>query len=80
MLKIRSSKCDDKFFELLLRVLKADVEESRTRAFVKRLLQLALNNAPQFAAGALLVYDQLLMERPSIIKLPNERTSVCYQR
>ncbi|CAD5223382.1 unnamed protein product [Bursaphelenchus okinawaensis] len=69
MLTVRSSKADVQFFDLIHKVLKADPVEDRVRAFIKRLLQLALINTPAFAAAVLLLYNSLLNDRPQLIQL-----------
>jgi hypothetical protein len=78
MLHIRSSNADSQFFKLLKQVLKSDPVDERVRAFIKRLLQLALNNSASFSAAALLAYDDILKEKPHIIKLRDEKARVCY--
>ncbi|CAD5232531.1 unnamed protein product [Bursaphelenchus xylophilus] len=69
MLTVRSSKADVQFFDLVHKVLKTDPVEERVRAFIKRLLQLALINTPAFAAAVLLLYNALLTEKPQLIQL-----------
>ncbi|KAI6213106.1 CAAX farnesyltransferase subunit beta [Aphelenchoides besseyi] len=70
MLRIRSSKNDTEFFRLMNQVLRSDTVDTRIRAFIKRLLQLALNSTPSFAASALILYSSLLTEKPDLIRLP----------
>ncbi|KAI6202615.1 CBF domain-containing protein [Aphelenchoides fujianensis] len=71
MHRIRSSKNDAQFFQLMSRVLRTDTVDTRIRAFIKRLLQLALNSTPSFASSALILYSSLLAERPELLRLPH---------
>ncbi|KAI6223132.1 CBF domain-containing protein [Aphelenchoides fujianensis] len=71
MHRIRSSKNDAQFFQLMGRVLRTDTVDTRIRAFIKRLLQLALNSTPSFASSALILYSSLLAERPELLRLPH---------
>ncbi|KAI6190400.1 CBF/Mak21 family protein [Aphelenchoides bicaudatus] len=73
ILRVRSSSADAKFFYLMRQALKTDTVIERVRAFVKRLMQLALNNSASFAAAALLTYDELLKDKPSVIKVGDEK-------
>jgi ribosome biogenesis protein MAK21 len=66
------------FLSLAFKVMKEDTSMERQHAFVKRLLQVSLSAAPQFACGVLLLLSELLKERPhlqSAIMQPEEQTS-----
>jgi hypothetical protein len=54
------------FLSLLFRAMRADVSTKRLCAFVKRLLQVALHQQPNFACGCLLLTSQLLQARPHV--------------
>lgn len=56
-------------FNLLYKSLKADPVDRRVKAFVKRLLQLALHETPAFACGALILIAKLVAERPAVLRL-----------
>ncbi|CAJ0937423.1 unnamed protein product, partial [Mesorhabditis belari] len=49
--------------------MKADTMETRVRAMVKRLLQVAVNDSAPFAAGILVLVSKLAEERPNVIML-----------
>ena len=48
------------FLSLLFKAMQADVSLARVCAFVKRLLQVALHQQPNFACGCLMITSQLL--------------------
>lgn len=62
------------FLSLLFKAMRADVSPKRACAFVKRLLQVACHQAPNFACGCLLLTSQLLQARaalpPSLLCMP----------
>ncbi|KAI4387338.1 hypothetical protein MLD38_005178 [Melastoma candidum] len=60
-----SSKAE-MFIGLLLRAMKNDVNLKRVSAFVKRLLQVALQQPPQYACGYLFLLSELLKARPPL--------------
>ncbi|CAB3396983.1 unnamed protein product [Caenorhabditis bovis] len=59
------------FLKLLFDTLKEDSSAQRVRAFVKRLLQVAVNAPPEFAASILLLISKIkiLREDPNLIVL-----------
>ncbi|KAK4778070.1 hypothetical protein SAY87_018257 [Trapa incisa] len=54
------------FIGLLLRAMRNDVNLKRVAAFSKRLLQVALQQPPQYACGYLFVLSELLKARPPL--------------
>ncbi|XP_010033666.2 CCAAT/enhancer-binding protein zeta [Eucalyptus grandis] len=62
---MNSSKAE-MFIGLLLRVMKSDVNLKRVAAFSKRLLQVALQQPPQYACGYLFLLSELLKARPPL--------------
>eukprot|EP00252_Welwitschia_mirabilis_P019006 TRINITY_DN4287_c0_g1_i1.p1 TRINITY_DN4287_c0_g1~~TRINITY_DN4287_c0_g1_i1.p1 ORF type:complete len:1060 (-),score=290.87 TRINITY_DN4287_c0_g1_i1:464-3643(-) len=62
---MNSSKIE-MFLGLLFKVLKADLNVRRVPAFVKRLLQVALQQSPNFACACLLLVSELLKARPTL--------------
>lgn len=48
------------FLSLLFKAMRADVSPKRVCAFVKRLLQVAAHQQPNFACGCLMLTSQLL--------------------
>lgn len=73
-----SSSQASSFLSLIFKVIKEDTSLERQHAFVKRLLQVALNAPPQFACGVLLLLSELLKERShlrSAILQPEEQTN-----
>lgn len=55
------------FLSLLFKAVQADVSISRVCAFVKRLLQVALHQQPNFACGCLMITSQLLQVATSLL-------------
>lgn len=55
------------FLSLLFKAVQADVSVPRVCAFVKRLLQVALHQQPNFACGALMITSQLLQVMPQLL-------------
>ena len=53
------------FLSLLFKAMQADVSLARVCAFVKRLLQVALHQQPNFACGCLMITSQLLQVLPA---------------
>lgn len=62
---MNSSKAE-MFIGLLLRALKGDVNLKRASAFSKRLLQVALQQPPQYACGCLFLLSEVLKARPPL--------------
>ncbi|XP_027337939.1 CCAAT/enhancer-binding protein zeta [Abrus precatorius] len=62
------------FIALLLRAMKRDVNLKRVTAFSKRLLQIALQQPPQYACACLFLLSELLKARPPLwnVVLQNE--------
>ncbi|PON45124.1 CCAAT-binding factor [Parasponia andersonii] len=54
------------FIGLLLRAMKSDVNLKRVAAFAKRVLQVALQQPPQYACGCLFLLSEVLKARPSL--------------
>jgi len=50
----------DEYFGLLFRAIKIDTELGRTKAFLKRMIQMAYNNEPNYAAATLLVVSEVI--------------------
>ncbi|KAI9011722.1 CBF/Mak21 family-domain-containing protein [Hyaloraphidium curvatum] len=64
------------FLNLIYRVVKADPSVPRTLAMLKRLLQIAANQAPPFAVAALFLLSEVSKEKPAIwasIKMSESR-------
>lgn len=61
---MHSSK-DEMFIGLLLRAMKNDVNVKRVSAFSKRLLQVALQQPPQYACACLFLLSELLKSKPN---------------
>nr|XP_027122721.1 CCAAT/enhancer-binding protein zeta-like [Coffea arabica] len=70
---MNSSK-EEMFIGLLLRAMKNDINLRRIAAFSKRLLQVALQQPPQYACGCLFLLSEVLKARPPLwnIVLQNE--------
>ncbi len=51
------------FLSLLFKAMRADVSPKRVCAFVKRLLQVAAHQQPNFTCGCLMLTSQLLQAR-----------------
>ncbi|KAL2933089.1 CCAAT/enhancer-binding protein zeta [Bienertia sinuspersici] len=54
------------FIGLLLRAMKGDVNLKRVAAFSKRLLQVSLQQPPQYACGCLFLLSEVLKSRPPL--------------
>ncbi|KAF8011279.1 hypothetical protein BT93_J1784 [Corymbia citriodora subsp. variegata] len=72
---MNSSKAE-LFIGLLLRVMKSDVNLKRVAAFSKRLLQVALQQPPQYACGYLFLLSELLKARPPLWNVVLQSESV----
>lgn len=77
LLTIHSSTHDTEFFHLLERVILSDESVERVKAFLKRMLQLALSNSPAFATAALLLYFKVSQKKEGIVKL-TKKANVCF--
>ncbi|XP_056176264.1 protein SLOW WALKER 2 [Syzygium oleosum] len=64
------------FIGLLLRAMKSDVNLKRVAAFSKRLLQVALQQPPQYACGYLFLLSELLKARPPLWNVVLQSESV----
>jgi len=62
---MNSSK-EEMFIGLLLRAMKSDINLKRISAFSKRLLQVALQQPPQYACGCLFLLSEVLKARPPL--------------
>ncbi|VFQ65516.1 unnamed protein product [Cuscuta campestris] len=60
---MNSSK-EEMFFGLLLRAMKNDINLKRVAAFAKRLLQVSIQQPPQYACGCLFLLSEVLKEKP----------------
>ncbi|RWS08639.1 CCAAT/enhancer-binding protein zeta-like protein [Dinothrombium tinctorium] len=54
------------FFNLVYRAIKKDPVSKRVKAFLKRLLQVALHSSSQISAGIIILTSQILKVRPEI--------------
>ncbi|XP_030535917.1 protein SLOW WALKER 2 [Rhodamnia argentea] len=72
---MNSSKAE-MFIGLLLRAMKSDVNLKRVAAFSKRLLQVALQQPPQYACGYLFLLSELLKARPPLWNVVLQSESV----
>lgn len=54
------------FLGLVFKAIKSDINSKRMAAFSKRLMQVALQGAPQFACGCLLLLSEVLKSRPTL--------------
>ncbi|KNA07363.1 hypothetical protein SOVF_172630, partial [Spinacia oleracea] len=54
------------FIGLLLRAMKSDINLKRVAAFSKRLLQVSLQQPPQYACGCLFLLSEILKSRPPL--------------
>ncbi|KAK9132331.1 hypothetical protein Scep_011859 [Stephania cephalantha] len=72
---IYSSKAE-MFIGLLLRAMKNDINLKRVSAFSKRLLQVALQQPPQFACGCLFLLSEVLKARPPLWNMVLQSESI----
>ncbi|KAJ1407043.1 CCAAT-binding factor [Sesbania bispinosa] len=64
------------FIALLLRAMKRDVNLKRVAAFSKRLLQIALQQPPQYACACLFLLSELLKARPPLWNMMLQNESI----
>ncbi|CAH2066927.1 unnamed protein product, partial [Thlaspi arvense] len=64
------------FIGLLLRAMKNDINVKRVAAFSKRILQVALQQPPQYACGCLFLLSEVLKARPPLWNMVVQRESV----
>ncbi|KAH1149412.1 hypothetical protein GLYMA_16G012100v4 [Glycine max] len=64
------------FIALLLRAMKRDINLKRVAAFSKRLLQIALQQPPQYACACLFLLSELLKARPPLWNMVLQNESV----
>ncbi|XWS20015.1 hypothetical protein CRYUN_Cryun31cG0065300 [Craigia yunnanensis] len=64
------------FIGLLLRAMKSDVNLKRVSAFSKRVLQVALQQPPQYACGCLFLISEVLKARPQLWNMMLQNESV----
>ncbi|TKY64219.1 CCAAT/enhancer-binding protein zeta [Spatholobus suberectus] len=64
------------FIALLLRAMKRDVNLKRVAAYSKRLLQIALQQPPQYACACLFLLSELLKARPPLWNMVLQNESV----
>ncbi|KAK9726865.1 hypothetical protein RND81_05G242300 [Saponaria officinalis] len=64
------------FIGVLLRAMKNDINVKRVAAFAKRVLQVALQQPPQYACGCLFLLSEVLKGRPPLwnLAIQNEAT------
>ncbi|EOY27355.1 JHL06B08.2 protein, putative isoform 1 [Theobroma cacao] len=72
---MNSSKAE-MFIGLLLRAMKCDVNLKRVSAFSKRVLQVALQQPPQYACGCLFLISEVLKARPQLWNMVLQNESV----
>ncbi|MCL7036567.1 hypothetical protein MKW94_002438 [Papaver nudicaule] len=72
---MNSSKAE-MFIGLLLRAMKSDVNLKRVSAFSKRIMQVALQQPPQFACGCLFLLSEVLKARPPLWNMVLQNESV----
>ncbi|KAF6166730.1 hypothetical protein GIB67_005606 [Kingdonia uniflora] len=72
---MNSSKAE-MFIGLIHRAMKTDVNFKRVCAFSKRLLQVALQQPPQFACGCLFLLSELLKARPPLWNMVLQSESI----
>ncbi|XP_024024531.1 CCAAT/enhancer-binding protein zeta [Morus notabilis] len=65
---MNSSKAE-MFIGLLLKAMKSDVNLKRVAAFAKRVMQVALQQPPQYACGCLFLLSEVLKTRPHLGKM-----------
>lgn len=65
---MNSSKAE-MFIGLLLKAMKSDVNVKRVAAFAKRVMQVALQQPPQYACGCLFLLSEVLKARPHLGKM-----------
>ncbi|XVF86961.1 hypothetical protein PTKIN_Ptkin18bG0082500 [Pterospermum kingtungense] len=64
------------FIGLLLRAMKSDVNLKRVSAFSKRVLQVALQQPPQYACGCLFLISEVFKARPQLWNMMLQNESV----
>ncbi|XP_021716576.1 CCAAT/enhancer-binding protein zeta-like isoform X1 [Chenopodium quinoa] len=64
------------FIGLLLRAMKSDVNLKRVAAFSKRLLQVSLQQPPQYACGCLFLLSEVLKSRPPLWNMAIQNEAV----
>ncbi|KAB1218311.1 CCAAT/enhancer-binding protein zeta [Morella rubra] len=64
------------FIGLLLRAMKTDVNLKRVGAFAKRVLQVALQQPPQYACGCLFLLSEVFKARPPLWNMVLQNESV----
>ncbi|CAN4085120.1 unnamed protein product [Withania somnifera] len=72
---MNSSK-EELFIGLLLRAMKNDVNVKRIAAFSKRLLQVAIQQQPQYACGCLFLLSEVLKSKPILWNMMLQSESV----
>lgn len=64
------------FIGILLRAMKSDVNLKRVAAFSKRLLQVSLQQPPQYACGCLFLLSEVLKSRPPLWNMAIQNEAV----
>ncbi|KAL6958225.1 hypothetical protein U1Q18_046671 [Sarracenia purpurea var. burkii] len=67
---------EEMFIGLLLRAMKNDINLKRVSAFSKRLLQVALQQPPQYACGCLFLLSEVLKARPPLWHMVLQNESI----
>ncbi|KAM7480648.1 hypothetical protein LguiA_028861 [Lonicera macranthoides] len=70
-----SSSKEEMFIGLLLRAMKTDINLKRVAAFAKRLLQISLQQPPQYACGCLFLLSEILKARPPLWNMVSQNES-----
>ncbi|CAG2188387.1 CEBPZ [Mytilus edulis] len=65
--ELKSSSKQSMFLNLLFKSIKKDTVDRRTKAFIKRLLQICSSQPAQFVCGALVLLGELVKLKPSVI-------------
>lgn len=63
LLTVKTSNHDVEFFALLEKVIMADEIKERVKAFLKRILQIALSSTAAFAGASLLMYSRVIQSK-----------------
>ncbi|CAC5378332.1 MAK21 [Mytilus coruscus] len=64
---LKSSSKQSMFLNLLFKSIKKDTVDRRTKAFIKRLLQICSSQPAQFVCGALVLLGELVKLKPAVI-------------
>jgi ribosome biogenesis protein MAK21 len=70
-----TSSKEEMFIGLLLKAMKTDINLKRVSAFAKRLLQISLQQPPQYACGCLFLLSEVLKARPPLWNMMSQSES-----